>query len=143
MNLPAVRQEMADQLKAALEIQVSPYMLANPTPPAGHLYPTPIEYDHAFQRGMDVWTFTLQVFVSETVDIGAQNRLDEFLNTSGPRSVKAALEADGDAGRPVLGGLVDDLRVVRCEGYRRYVTEGRGPAFGSEWTIEVYAEGGG
>ena len=140
MNLPAVRQAMADLVTEGCRIDCSAYMLANPTPPAAHLFPSPVEYDAAFNRGMDVWTFTLQVYVAETViERAAQERLDEFMSTSAATSVKRALELPDGPQR--LGGLIDDLLVLRCDGYRRWLIEGRGPLFGSEWTIEVRAEG--
>lgn len=140
MNLPAVRQALADLLTEGCRIDVLPYVPGDPTPPTGHLYPSPVEYDAAFSRGMDVWTFTLQVYVAEgAITRAAQERLDEFLSTSAATSVKRAVEvADGPQ---TLGGLIDDLRVLRCDGYRRYVVDGKGPMFGSEWTIEVRAEG--
>jgi len=140
VNLPAVRQAMADLLTEGCRIDVSPYVLANPTPPAGHLFPAPVEYDAAFTRGMDVWTFTLQLYVAEAaIERAAQERLDEFISTSALTSVKRVLEVPD--GPQTLGDLIDDLRVVRCDGYRRWAVDGRGPVFGSEWTIEVRAEG--
>lgn len=125
------------------EIQVSPVMLADPTPPAAHVYPTPVEFDETFGRGADEWTFTVQVFVDDAGgDEGMQLLLDEYLEPSGPRSVKEAIEKpDTEDGRVTLGGVVHDLRVTRCEGYRLYVREGRAPALGSEWTVEVSAPG--
>lgn len=144
MNLPAVRQAMADLLTDNLGgVQVSPYMIANPTPPAAHLFPAPVDYDQAFARGMDQWTFTLQVYVAEMAGLsrGAQERLDDFISTDSTHSVKRALELTADGGPQTLGGLIDDLRVVSCDGYRRYAREGMGPLFGSEWTIDVRAEG--
>lgn len=119
------------------DFQVSPYMLGKPMPPAAHIYPTPVDYDLAGSRGLDEWTFTLQVFVADiTTDIGPQVELDAYLNSSGPRSIKEKMEEDN-----TLGGLIDDLIVRRSEGYRRYMTEGRGPVLGSEWIISVYAGG--
>lgn len=125
------------------EIQVSPTMLSDPTPPAAHVYPTPVEYDETFQRGADEWTFTVQVFVSDAGgDEGAQLLLDNYIEPFGPRSVKEALEVtDTPDGRVSLGGVVHDLRVTRNEGYRLYVREGRAPVLGSEWTVEVSAPG--
>ena len=125
------------------ELQVSPLMLSDPTPPAAHVFPTPVEYDETFQRGADDWTFTLQVFVSTGAgDEAMQLLLDEYLEPYGPRSVKECLEVpDAEDGSVTLGGVVGDLRVVRSEGYRLYVREGRPTLFGSEWIIEVSAPG--
>jgi hypothetical protein len=118
-------------------------MLDDPTPPAAHVFPTPVVYDESFQRGSDAWTFTLQVFVSTGAGGEAmQLLLDEYLEPYGPRSVKACLEVpDTPGGEVSLGGIVGDLRVVRSEGYRLWVREGRPTLFGSEWIIEVDAPG--
>lgn len=141
--LKEARIALAAKLSEIDELQVSPLMLGDMTPPAAHVYPTPVQYDETFQRGVDVWTFTLQVVVSEAGgDEGAQLLLDEFIEPFGPRSVKEHLETtDTPDGRVSLGGVIHDLRVPRCEGYRLYVREGRAPVLGSEWVIEVSAPG--
>lgn len=134
---------MAAKLGEIPELQVTPYMLSDPTPPAAHVFPTPVVYDESFQRGEDDWTFTLQVLVSTgSGDRAAQAKLDAYMEPRGVKSVKAKLEEqDTEDGRVSLGGVIDDLRVTRCEGYRLFVREGRPPLFGSEWTIKVSARG--
>jgi hypothetical protein len=141
--LAETRHALADKLSTIPELQVTPYMLSDPTPPAAHVFPTPVVYDTAFQRGDDDWTFTLQVFVSTgSGDQAAQRKLDAFIEPEGPKSVKAKLEEpDTEDGRVSLGGVISDLHVTRCEGYRLYAREGRAPLFGSEWTIKVSAPG--
>lgn len=142
--LAEARIAIAETLSSRIDgLQVSPLMLSDPTPPAAHVYPTPVEFDETFGRGVDEWTFTLQVFVSEGGgEEGAQLALDEYLEPFGPRSIKEQLELeDTDDGRVTLGGVVHDLRVIRAEGYRLYVRDGRAPVLGSEWTIEVSAPG--
>lgn len=144
MVLSETRVAIAERLNDAVpDIQASPYMLSEPTAPAAHVFPTPVDFDETFQRGMDLWTFTLQVFVTTASgDIGMQELLDEYIEPEGPRSVKEILERpDSEDGRVTLGGVVDDLRVVRCEGYRLYQREGRSPVLGSEWIIAVTAAG--
>lgn len=131
---------MADKLSQVTGLQVQPYMLVNPTPPTGHMWLGPTEYDLAAQRGSDDWEITVQLLVAAGFDMGAQAKLDEYLATSGPRSVKAALE-DDRPGPCTLGGLVQDLHVVRDEGLQRIVTEGGVEAVGSTWTVLIYASG--
>lgn len=136
--LKSMRQALAQVLTDGIdELQVKPYMLTNPSPPSAHLWPSgPVDFDATMQRGADEWLFTLQVFVAEGVSESSQVRLDEYLEPFGPRSVKAVLEAD-----ETLGGLVDDVTVTEASGYRRYLTEGRGPVLGCEWTVKVLAPG--
>jgi hypothetical protein len=139
-DLTTMRTGLAANLSTLTGIQVSPYMLANPTPPTIHLYPGgpagDIEYDLAMARGLDQWTFTVQAFVALAADIGSQVKLDQFIAPSGAQSVKAALESDD-----TLGGTVASVQVVSCSGYRIYVAEGRGPMIGAEWHVEILATG--
>jgi hypothetical protein len=143
-DLTAIREGLAANIAGLTGIQTSAYLLANPTPPAAEIEPGPIDYDKAFARGLDDWRFLVRVFVGLTSDIGAQKRLDVFLAPSGVNSIKAAIESD-----PQLGGACDDLRVMKCTGYKLFVREvtsaGRGsplgPLIGAEWTVQVLAEG--
>lgn len=141
-DLNVLSQALAANLIAAIEgVQWSAYTLANPSLPAGYVFPgTPNElpavvYDQAFGRGMDTWTFTVIVLVTHTLDIGAQKLLYEFMASSGAGSVKEAIEADS-----TLGGECDDLRVVNYSGVKEY-RHSAGVALGAEWRIEVIAEG--
>jgi hypothetical protein len=139
-TLTEIREALAVNLDVLTDVQVSAYMLASPTPPSAHLYPGggagEIEYDLAMGRGLDRWPFTVQVFVGAAADVGAQKRLDVFLAPSGAQSVKAAIESD-----KTLGGLVQDVRVVSCDGYRAYTFDGRAAVLGAEWHVEVLATG--
>jgi hypothetical protein len=132
-------------LNQATGIQVLPYLIANPTPPTVLLFPVASEntrYDLAMGRGLDQWDFAVQAFVGATTDIGAQATLDKFIASSGPLSIKAALEKkDGPNGEVTLGGLVSDVNVTTCTGYRIYLREGGGAVLGAEWTVEVWATG--
>lgn len=130
---PEVLQAIADAISARLpDMQVKPYVLANPTPPAAQIVPASAEYDKAMRRGLDTWQFTLTVFVAETADIGAQAKLYRMLEPSGETSIKEAVEAD-----VTLGGLVVDVWLQAFNGFRRYQLEGGGPMIGMEWTVQV------
>jgi hypothetical protein len=142
-TLEDIRTALAAALDAAIDdVQISPYMLTNPTPPAIHIYPTEIDYDLASQVALGafaMWKFTVQALVGLTTDQGAQKVLDAMLAPSGDRSVKAAVEADRS-----LGGAVQDCRVETATGYRIYSFETavgalRGPLLGCEWTVAVIA----
>lgn len=135
-TLTEVREGLATNLNTISGLQASAYMLANATPPSAEVMPSEIEYDRAFQRGLDKWMLTVRVMVGSASDIGAQKKLDAFLAPSGSSSVKAAIEADD-----TLGGDVEGLRVTACTGYRLIGRDGQGPALCAEWTVEVWAEG--
>jgi hypothetical protein len=149
-DLAAIRTGLAANLASIAGNQISSYMLANPTPPAIHVYPADITYDLAMGRGLDEWIFTVQAFVAVVGDIGAQKTLDAYLAPSGSQSVKAAIEADllltkrlRDDGSVQTGqpAAASDVQVVSCTGYRVYAMEGRPPVLGAEWHVEVLATG--
>lgn len=133
-GLSEIRAGLAENLRSIQGIQVSPWLLSNPTPPAIEIQPGEIDWDRAMQRGLDELTLTIRAFVAISTDIGAQHRLDELLAPSGPSSVKAAAESDR-----TLGGLVDDLRVTRCTGYRLFTRDGGVSVLGAEWTVQIFA----
>jgi hypothetical protein len=117
------------------DMQISPYVLANPTPPVIWVKPTQgnvIEYHQAMMNGQETWSFTVQAFVAGGGDIIAQTVLDELLNTSGAHSVKAAIEAD-----KTLGGAAEDLIVRRVISYQEYQRADGTIALGAEWIVEV------
>lgn len=143
-SITDIRAALADAIGALGNIQASPYILANPTPPSAFVYPCgeagDIEYDQAMHRGFDIVPFTVEVYTGSPHDIAAQVNLDEYLEPSGGRSIKAALEAD-----KTLGGIVDDLRVTRCRGYRAVVMPHRGqvdPILAGTWLVDVWWPGG-
>ena len=130
-----LRTALAGSLSSlAANMQVSPYTLSSPTPPAADVEPAPIKYDLAMQRGLDKWAFTVRVYVGYTADIGAQKLLDQYIDPTGPLSVKTLLEADRE-----LGGVCDHVQVTECSGYRVYTPTHSGQAtLGCEWTVEVH-----
>lgn len=67
-----------------------------------------VDYHQTFQDGLSTWPLRVLVYVSTAYTRTARDQLDDFLDTTGAGSVKAAIEAD-----TTLGGLVDDLIVHR------------------------------
>lgn len=137
-SLTDIRTGLAANLRAIADLQVSAYMLSQPTAPSAHVFPGgaagDIEYHQAMRDGVESWPMTVQVFVALSADIGSQVNLDAYIASSGARSVKAAIEAD-----TTLGGAAQDLIVVSCSGYRQFVFEGRPPLLGAEWHVRIYA----
>lgn len=133
-----MRNGLARNLSSIPGVQIAPYPLANPTLPYLEIVSGPIEYDKAMGRGLDFITYTVRAFVAYQSDIGAQKRLDQFLQSAGEFSVKEALESDTTLG---LGGKVDDVVVLSCTGQQPYTRESGGQLIGAEWTVQIYASG--
>jgi hypothetical protein len=135
-DLAAIRTGLAANLSTIPDIQVSAYVLSNPTPPCAVVFAGPTDFDTSFGRGLDNLVFMVRVLVAAVSDISAVVNLDPYMAGSGARSVKAAIETD-----KTLGGACSDLRVVGTEGEQVYTLEGRPPALGAEFRVEVTAHG--
>ncbi len=100
-----------------------------------------IDFDKAMGRGLDELEITCRALCGRGDDRAAQRVLDALLSGSGPASLKRAIEvARGAPGEYALGGLADDLHVVRVQGYRWY--EHAGVQYvGAEIIIRVIGSG--
>jgi hypothetical protein len=99
------------------------------------------EFDKTFGRGMDEAEFTCRVLVGTSDEQAAQTVLDALLSGAGPASLKEAIEAArGAPGQMALGGLADDLHVMRIQGYRWYEHAGT-QYVGAEIIIRVIGDG--
>lgn len=132
MIRPAIGVNLAHLIEAE-DLQFTPYMLAEPTPPTVQVLGSgDIFYDVAMQRGGDQNEVIVQAFVSLVADIAGQMKLDRLLMSSGDSSMKEAIERD-----TTLGGNVDDLRVVRSSGHTIYRTKQNEQVIGSTWYVQV------
>lgn len=134
-----IREALATALKTIPGMQASAQQLSNFTPPCALVVRGPVQYDLAMEGGLHHWQMRVQVMVAMASDKGAQMVLDQFLDSEGDRSVKAALESDTS-----LGGLVSDLHVTGANGEQVYVRDqglhqqGGQPLLGSEFTVEIW-----
>lgn len=112
-TLSDIRSGIATNLGTISGLRTAAFVPDEPKPPIAIVFPENITFDTAFGRGLDTFTFTVQVIVSKVSDRNAQANLDGYCNPSGASSVKAAIESD-----KTLGGLVQDLRVTEARDYR-------------------------
>lgn len=135
-GLDQLREALADALADIPDTQISAYRLSNfQTPLLQVAWPDEIDYHQTMRDGTDGWTVIVMAFAGAMSDIGSQKILDQYIPATGAKSVKAALEAD-----ITLGGLVDDVTVVSCTGYREY-TVNQLAVLGCEWRVEIVASG--
>jgi hypothetical protein len=131
-----IRAGLRANIKANIpNLQVSSYVLANPTPPGVHIYPGETRFDLAMNRGLDEVDFIVQAFVAHTGDQGSQSYLDDLRDPTGDRSIKAAVESD-----LTLGGVAEDLRVVSLTEYRMLVTADNRALITTDWLVTVYVD---
>lgn len=147
MDISAVRSAIADAARTVTmpagtdKLTATGYATDAVTTPQFYVGDYTIAYDKTFGRGQDEIEFTGAVLVSRSDDLTGQKTLDSLLAGSGPTSLKAAIEsARGAPGQHALGGLADDLHVVRVQSYRWYEVSGV-QYLGAELTIRVIGNG--
>jgi hypothetical protein len=105
--LTDLRTGLANRLATISGLRSSAYIPDNPQPPVAVVMPGRIQYDTAFGRGSDEYSFTIMLIVGRVADRASQTTLDGYCESSGNRSVKAAIEGDRS-----LGGKALDCRVT-------------------------------
>jgi hypothetical protein len=105
--LTDLRTGLANRLATITGLRSSAYIPDNPQPPVAVVMPGRITYDQAFGRGSDEYSFTIMLIVGRVADRASQTTLDGYCESSGSRSVKAAIEGDRS-----LGGKALDCRVT-------------------------------
>ncbi|MEV6306480.1 hypothetical protein AB0M02_44230 [Actinoplanes sp. NPDC051861] len=110
MKLDAVMDEAAAVLREISGLNVSAYPPGSLTAPAGYVsYPTSIDLDEAYGRGEDRFTdLPLVLLAGKATDRAARDTVAAWSAGSGPRSVKAHMEAHAWAS-------CDDLTVTSVE----------------------------
>lgn len=142
-----LRLALAGNLAAIDSIQVSPWLLDNPTP--GMLQVAGIEEaDYVRTMGDDVtYTFIIEGCQSLAAgDKGSQKLFDKWIEPTGSLSVRAALKADKRLTRrwqedgTVLTGqtaLADSLVVRRFRGARRHKLPNGTEVLLGDWVVDV------
>ena len=138
--LADIRAGIAAAIKAAHpQSTCTGYLLESPVSPAFEVEFAGINYDRSMNRGLDEWRFTIRGLASSTVlDIGAQQKLDNWLASTGPESIKAALEDD-----KTLGGTVGNAWVERVGPVRQFepISSPGTKYYGAEWVLVCLASG--
>ena len=104
------------------------------SPPIAIINVANVNYDRAFQRGLDEYNFVVTVIVGRVGERSAQRLLDSYVSPSGASSVKLAVELDR-----TLGGVCDSLRVTDMRNYGSLVI-GEITYLAAEFNVVVYAQ---
>ncbi|WIM97838.1 hypothetical protein ACTOB_001392 [Actinoplanes oblitus] len=147
MQLAQVKAALRDAVAAAEipGLQCTAYVPAEPHPPA--FYPGEVVFapNNSFgpgPGGYDTVDITCRVLTSNAEDADGQALLDTLLSRSGPYSIRQALlAARGAPGQPALGGLADDLMIVRIDGYREIPGPNEASYYGAQITVRVVGSG--
>jgi hypothetical protein len=104
------------------------------SPPIAIINVANVNYDRAFQRGLDEYNFVITVIVGRVGERSAQRLLDSYVSPVAPSSVKLAIELDR-----TLGGKCDSLRVTDMRNYGSLVI-GEVTYLAAEFNVVVYAQ---
>lgn len=137
MDIAQIRLKVAAACRTAVDgtgvhLEASHYIAGPITPPFAYPAAADGNYDDTLD-GAATAVVTVRLLTSRAEDQSGQELLDAFLATTGPTSVKAAIESDA-----ALNALVDDLQVSGWSGYRLYEIGGV-DFFGAELTVVIYA----
>jgi hypothetical protein len=94
VNAKDVMDEIGAKLDTISELRVYPYDIDKVTPPAAIVgLPELVTYDDTYARGMDSYVMPLFVMVSRANLRAATEALAAYLDGSGARSVKSAVDS--------------------------------------------------
>jgi hypothetical protein len=108
MSLPDVMTGLGQALQAIVRVAAMPADNVNP-PEAIVDFPTTVDFDQTFARGLNTYSIKIRVYVGRSDDRSARLTLAQFF-PDGELSIKAAVEQD-----PTLGGTAKSVRVIRAE----------------------------
>jgi hypothetical protein len=115
-------------------LRVSDYQPDNINPPVAIVFPVSINYDETFHRGMQTYTFTVQVIVGKVSERSGQSAIDSYISSTGANSIKLAIESD-----KTLAGKAFDLRVTDMRNYGELII-GEVNYLSAEFVVLCYAD---
>ena len=133
-NLKSIRDGIGTNLENITTLSVYkfvPDFIEPPTAIVGVM--SVIQYDQSMNRGSDKYEIPIFVYVSRVDAQDSQETLDGFLNSSGAKSIKQAIETD-----KTLSGSAQTVRVSEAREYGVYNANNI-DYLGVEFTVEVIA----
>jgi len=115
-------------------LRVSDYQPDNINPPVAIVFPVSLNYDETFHRGMQTYTFAVQVIVGKVSERSGQSAIDSYCSSTGANSIKLAIESD-----KTLAGKAFDLRVTDMRNYGE-LTVGEVNYLSAEFVVLCYAD---
>lgn len=90
-----VRDALATAITTGSGLAASPYQLDSVVPPCAHVFRREMDPRMIFTGAKSTYEFGVRIFTGRFDEVEAQRLLDELVETSGERSVVAAIQ-DGD-----------------------------------------------
>jgi hypothetical protein len=129
-----IRDGIATNLSTITGLRTTETVPDNPQPPVAIIQPSSIDFDLAFQRGLDQYNFVVTVIVGRASERQAQRLLDLYCAGTGSSSVKLAIESNR-----TLAGVIQDLRVIAMRNYGT-ISIGEQNYLAAEFDVVVYTQ---
>lgn len=138
-SLANLKQALADTIEEHVtseEINVFTYIPDLIQTPAVCIEPHMSKFDGAMSRGDDMWRFNIYIVVQRTNAEDAQDNLDAFLESAGPRSIREAIFNKPDLGLEDTQAFVSGMHEYGG-GYR----DARIDVIGAVLRVDVHTDG--
>ncbi len=133
-SISELRAGIKTNLATISGLRVSDFQPDNINPPVAIVFPISVNYDDTFQRGMQTYTFSVQVIVGRQSERSGQNSIDAYCSSTGASSIKLAIESN-----KTLGGKAFDLRVTDMRNYGELLV-GEVNYLSAEFVVLCYAD---
>jgi hypothetical protein len=133
-SVSELRAGIKTNLATISGLRVSDFQPDNINPPVAIVFPISVNYDDTFQRGMQTYTFSVQIIVGRQSERSGQNSIDAYCSSTGASSIKLAIESN-----KTLSGKAFDLRVTDMRNYGE-LTVGEVNYLSAEFVVLCYAD---
>jgi hypothetical protein len=133
-SISELRAGIKTNLATISGLRVSDFQPDNINPPVAIVFPISVNYDETFARGMQTYTFSVQVIVGRVSERTGQNSIDAYISSTGTKSIKLAIESN-----KTLGGKAFDLRVTDMRNYGELLV-GEVNYLSAEFVVLCYAD---
>jgi hypothetical protein len=133
-SISELRTGIKTNLATINGLRTSDFQPDNINPPVAVVFPVSVNYDETFHRGMQTYTFAVQVIVGRVSERSGQSTLDAYCASTGTSSIKLAIESD-----KTLAGKAFDLRVTDMRNYGELII-GEVNYLSAEFVVLCYAD---
>jgi hypothetical protein len=133
-SITELRAGIKNNLATISGLRTSDYQPDSINPPVAIVFPISVDYDDTFARGMQTYTFSVQIVVGRVSERTGQNAIDSFISSTGASSIKLAIESN-----KTLSGKAFDLRVTDMRNYGELLV-GEVNYLSAEFIVLCYAD---
>jgi hypothetical protein len=109
-SIKTIRDGIATRLQTITGLRVHTTTPGSISPPSAVITFESCDFDSSMSRGSDDLTFVVHVFTSLASDRAGEDALFSYIDGSGSKSVKAAVEGDGTLGGAAMFAVVTRAR---------------------------------